>query len=201
MRSPSAFRSRLIGCLGSALALTAFADTPRAPDALEARIAEHARRHLLAEARQAGHAQPQVEVTAVLPRAQSPAATDCPRPLDIEVLDARHPGRMLLAAVCDGAERAQFVVRAQVSAPVVVAAAELESGRTLEAVDVKLERRALGGDTLADPGEVVGKTLRRAVRSGEPIERRWLHEPILVRRGDAVTIVARRSGVEAQVAG
>jgi flagella basal body P-ring formation protein FlgA len=39
------------------------------------------------------------------------------------------------------------------------------------------------------------------LRSGQLINRRWLIEPVLVKRGANVTIVARNAGVSVQVAG
>jgi flagella basal body P-ring formation protein FlgA len=46
-----------------------------------------------------------------------------------------------------------------------------------------------------------GQASSRALRSGQPLQPRWLLAPILVRRGESVVILARTGGVEVQAAG
>jgi len=111
---------------------------------------------------------------------------------------------MRFAASCaEPAWRAEFVVRATISAEVVTAARDLRAGEVIDATAVTLERRDLvaPAEAISDPALVVGKTSRRVLRSGQLVSRRWLVEPLLVRRGADVTILARDVGVEVRVAG
>ncbi|NLG75751.1 MAG: flagellar basal body P-ring formation protein FlgA [Xanthomonadaceae bacterium] len=111
---------------------------------------------------------------------------------------------MRFEASCEDPEwRSEFVVRAAISAEVVTAARSLRAGDVIDASSLALERREVTApeDAISDPALVAGKTSRRALRSGQPVSRRWLIEPLLVRRGTNVAIVARNTGVEVQVAG
>ncbi len=52
---------------------------------------------------------------------------------------------------------------------------------------------------LSDIEAVAGKASQRPLHRGQLIDSRWLIEPILVKRGATVSIVARNVGVEVQV--
>lgn len=108
---------------------------------------------------------------------------------------------MRFAVTCNG-EKRQVVVRATIAADVVVAAHDLRAGTPIDASALKLERR----DVTATPGavanidDVAGKSSRRALRTGQLVDRRWLNESVLVKRNSRVTIIARNAGVEVHVA-
>lgn len=108
---------------------------------------------------------------------------------------------MRFAAICNG-EKREVVVRATIAADVVVLVHDSKAGVPFDAAAVKLEHR----DVTTTPGaigsidDVVGKSSRRALRAGQLVDRRWLNEPVLVKRNSKVTIVARNAGVEVHVA-
>jgi flagella basal body P-ring formation protein FlgA len=170
------------------------------PPSVSSRVERAAREHLLAYARQAGLSDPSVDVT-LLPRG-TPSA--CSQEIDIEAVDTRHVARMRFAAVCkaEPAWRTEFVVRGAIKAAVVVAAADLEANRPIDPERVTLARRdvANASDAFTAPTQVAGKTPRRAIRSGQVVSKRLLVEPILVKRGARVNVIARKVGVEVHVA-
>ena len=94
-------------------------------------------------------------------------------------------------------------MRAEVSALVVVAAAPVQANRVIAEAEVVQERRTLADmdDALPSPEAVVGQASTRALRTGQVVSPRWLAQPLVLKRGDSVTIVARNEGVEVQVAG
>ncbi|WP_229218108.1 flagellar basal body P-ring formation chaperone FlgA [Rugamonas apoptosis] len=165
-------------------------------------VQQAARSHVLAQAASAGLAEPQAEVTVL--RGSRPLAA-CGRAVTVEAVDARMPARMRFAAVCPGADgwRYEFVVRAQVSAPVVVSATEVPAGKVLTDEDVLLERHELSSltDVVATPRAVLGMSGKRTLRAGEVLRMALLAAPTVVKRGDAVTIVARRDQIEVSMAG
>ncbi len=123
----------------------------------------------------------------------------------MQAVDTRSFARMRFAGVCsaDPGWRAEFVVRAVISAQVVVTASTVRAGSAIGAGDVLIQRRDVSviPDAVSDIDEVVGKAATRTLSSGVVISKRWLLEPLLVKRGDAVTIVARHTGVEVEVQG
>jgi flagellar basal body P-ring formation protein FlgA len=180
------------------MAATVHAATPAAS---EARVVQIAREHLLEHARSAGWAGATVEV---VPSPREPLR-DCARPIEVESIDTRHLTRMRFAAVCNGepAWRAEVIVRGSITAEVVVAAADMKASRPIAAEQLEVARRDVSNapDALSDPALAVGKSSRRALSEGQIVRGRWLSEPMLVKRGAAVSIIARHTGVEVHVAG
>ncbi len=170
------------------------------PAGIEAEVERAARTHLIDLVTTAGLRKPSVELTVLAREAVNP----CTANAQIEPIDTRSVTRMRFEASCEDPEwRSEFVVRAAISAEVVTAARSLRAGDVIDASSLALERREVTApeDAISDPALVAGKTSRRALRSGQPVSRRWLIEPLLVRRGTNVAIVARNTGVEVQVAG
>lgn len=170
------------------------------PDAIKAAVERAARTYLDAVAVSAGLRESSAELT-LLPRE---SVNPCLADARIEAIDTRSVNRMRFAAICDDpAWRVEFVVRAVLRAEVVTAARDLRAGEVLDATALALERRQITApaDVISDPVLAAGMTSRRALRKGQPLDRRWLIEPLLVTRGAAVTIVARNAGVSVEVAG
>jgi flagella basal body P-ring formation protein FlgA len=195
-------KSRLVSCAAVVVLACgldpAAASADRTADAVEA-----AARHTLAEqAERAGLVEPVFDVAVVK---TGPALPTCAGTLAVDDVDTRSPSRMRFAAVCSGAAgwRQEIVVRAAVSARVLVAAADVPANRPLRDDDVTLERRDVTAarDTLSDPQAVAGLASRRALRQGDLLHRATLVAPTLVKRGDAVRIVAREGGIEVTVPG
>jgi len=164
--------------------------------ALESSVERVAREHVHRYAESIGWVQPQLKL-----KLTTGNLGGCPADARIETIDVRQPSRMRFAVTCNG-EKRQVVVRATIAADVVVAAHDLRAGTPIDASALKLERR----DVTATPGavanidDVAGKSSRRALRTGQLVDRRWLNESVLVKRNARVTIIARNAGVEVHVA-
>jgi flagella basal body P-ring formation protein FlgA len=171
---------------------------------VEAQIEHAAHEHLLALAGRAGLLRPDVKIN-VVSDGRRAATGSCPHDIEVQTLDTRSIARMRFVAICSATPgwRTEFVVRGAVSAEVVVAASAVTAGRTIGADDVLIERRDVSAipDALSDIKQVVGKVSTRTLISRTIIGKRWLAEPLLVKRGDGVDIIARREGVEVQVKG
>lgn len=95
---------------------------------------------------------------------------------------------------------ARFAVRAQVTLPpaVVVATRALPRGTIVNASDVRTQRDApldTQAECFGTIEEVVGRQTTRMIAVGKAIEREWVRAPLLVRRGEIVTVLARASGI------
>ncbi|RFP08758.1 flagella basal body P-ring formation protein FlgA [Duganella sp. BJB488] len=196
----TALRAMLLFCtsFSAAFSATGPIGAEQVPLAVEAA----ARAHVQRWADSSGLVEPKFELTVV--RGSRPLAA-CSQAVTVEALDTRLPSRMRFAAVCAGADgwRYEFVVRAQVSARIAIMASDVPSGKILTDEDVLLERHDISGlaDSVSDPQDVVGLAGRRALRSGEVLRMALLSAPTLVKRGDAVRIVARREQIEVSMAG
>ena len=88
--------------------------------------------------------------------------------------------------------------------PVVVAGRLIRRGETMAPADLLLQERPIGNLTdgyYADCGEVVGARASRTIGAGEVLSRRAALPAAAVRRGAAVLLVARGSGIEATTEG
>ena len=88
-------------------------------------------------------------------------------------------------------------------APVAVAALDLSRGLTLTERDINFVEMDLA--RVRNPAfsaeELVGKVLRRTVRLGDVLDRSFVEEPSLVRRGEVVTIIAKRGALQLNATG
>jgi len=148
-----------------------------------------------------GLTEPQIEVAVVAAR-PTPA---CSQPVAVEAADTRSPQRMRYVARCPDTPgwRYDYVVRARVSAMVAIAAAPVAANEALTDAQVTIERRDISNiaDPISNPADAVGQMSRRMLRPGDILRSGQLSSPVLVKRGDAVTMVARRDGIEVSMAG
>lgn len=165
-------------------------------------VEQTAREALQRQAEGNGLVEPQFELAAVR---SSRVLPPCPSPVSVGVLDARQASRIRLVASCpgEGGWKYEFVVRAKVTARVAVMAADVASGKAVDAADVALERRdvSLVADTVSDLALLEGMAARRSLRSGELLRQNMLTAQLLVKRGEAVRIVARNEQIEVSMAG
>jgi flagella basal body P-ring formation protein FlgA len=94
----------------------------------------------------------------------------------------------------------RFSLDAQVeTAPAVVAAASaLPRGTVIRAADVTLWQGASGdrqSGTFTSISEVIGKETTRTIPKGKVLQQDSVRWPLLVRRGDVVTVYARSPGI------
>jgi flagella basal body P-ring formation protein FlgA len=191
---------RMATLIASSLALfSAFAQAGQAP--LVTQIEGAARAELERQLSASGLTEPQFELAVVNPRAAPPCSQD----LAIEPVDTRFPQRMRFVARCPDTPgwRYEYAVRAHVTAMVAVAGAPVAANDTLTDAQVTIERRDISNivDPVAAPQDAVGKMSRRMLRPGDILRSGQLSTPILVKRGDAVTMVARLQGIEVSTAG
>ncbi|NMM79788.1 flagella basal body P-ring formation protein FlgA [Acidovorax sp. SRB_14] len=136
---------------------------------------------------------------------RTPAPAPCPQAIAVDAVETRYLSRMRFTAACPGPSGWQrdWIVRAEVSALVVVAAVDLPANRLLAEADVAQERRKLTDmdDSLPALDAAIGQASTRALRAGQVVQPRFLAQPLLVKRGDSVNIVARSGPVVVQVAG
>jgi flagella basal body P-ring formation protein FlgA len=148
-----------------------------------------------------GLTEPQIEVAVVAARPTPP----CSQSVVVEAADTRSPQRMRYVARCPDTPgwRYDYVVRAHVSAMVAIAAAPVAANEALTDAQVTIERRDISNiaDPISNPADAVGQMSRRMLRPGDILRSGQLSSPVLVKRGDAVTMVARRDGIEVSMAG
>lgn len=172
------------------------------PATAEAQVLDAVRELLAERAANEGWVEPQYTLQLQRVRDGWPP---CRQPLVIEPVDTRLLARLRMAVRCPAPEgwEQTVAVRASVTARVAVAAAQVPAGRALEDADLAVERRDITTlrDAVSDPAEAVGQSSRRPLRSGDVVRSAWLAAPVLVRRGDAVRIVAQRDGITVTVAG
>ncbi len=168
----------------------------------DALVERAARDELHTQAEQAGLLDPSIRVE-VRPRPGKSTPASCRRPVEIQAVDTRFVTRMRFTATCSDAPgwHSEYIVHGSVEADVVVAATDVAAGRPIAAEQLVRARHDASGTAgaLSDMEAIVGKASQRPLHRGQLIDRRWLIEPILVRRGATVSIVARNVGVEVQV--
>lgn len=123
-------------------------------------------------------------------------------PSDPQILNSR---RFTFIFRVDGRVERNLSYRAELEAlaPVAVAAMDLARGVEITERDINFVSMDLA--RLRNPAfsaeELVGKVLRRTVRMGDVFDRNFVEEPSLVKRGEVVTIVARRGGMQLSATG
>lgn len=114
-------------------------------------------------------------------------------PSDPSVLKSR---RFTLIFRINGRVEKNIAVRGAVEAlaPVVVAARNMRRGEIVKARDIIIARVDLAdfGNLFFSPENVVGKEVKRLIRRGRPFDHAVLEAPPVIRRGELVTIAARK---------
>lgn len=96
------------------------------------------------------------------------------------------------------------LVQANVFLPVVHAARVIERGQTIASEQLQLQEVNIGKTSRGfynSLDEVVGQGAKRRVRAGQLIAPNLLAAPLLIRRGQQVTIVASQDGISASATG
>lgn len=122
--------------------------------------------------------------------------------LPLSAVPAR-PGTVEIACSAP-AWRLYVPVRVRRSVPVLVARRVIAPNTAIGPDDVGVELRQVAGLTapgLGDPASAVGRLARRMLTPGTVVTARDLAEPPVLRRGDAVTLIARGERIEVRVEG
>lgn len=106
---------------------------------------------------------------------------------------------------CDSAGWRLFVpVRVRREQPVLVLTQSIAAGTVVSEPMIAVEVRdvtRLSGGSLSDPTQLAGRVARRALMAGSVLSPQDLISPRTIRRGDAVTVIARSGGIEVRTVG
>jgi flagella basal body P-ring formation protein FlgA len=186
--------------VGSSLMLFSALAQAAAPS-IPMQIEQAARAELERQMTASGLTEPQFEIAVVTARPAPP----CSQQVAVEPLDTRSPQRMRFVARCPDTPgwRYEYAVRARVTAMVAIAAAPVAANEALTDAQVTIERRDISNiaDPISNPADAVGQMSRRMLRPGDILRSGQLSNPVLVKRGDAVMMVARREGIEVSMTG
>ncbi|WP_434031231.1 flagellar basal body P-ring formation chaperone FlgA [[Pseudomonas] boreopolis] len=119
-------------------------------------------------------------------------------------LQAQPTGSNTVEVACPGGWRLFVPVKVRRNQDVLVLNRGIAAGETIGLADIGIEKRdaaRIAGAVLADPAEAVGKVARRVLQAGTLLSAGDLVSPRLVRRGDTVELVSRRSGLEVRMRG
>lgn len=181
------------------LAGSVLADTPAQ---IAAKVEDAARAQLVTQAERAGWREPHWQLTLVPGAQPLPACDDA---VTVDTTETRQAARMRFTVRCDAASawRRDVVVRAEVSAMVVVAQAAVPARQAIPADALGFARRSVvaAPDLLHTLDGVAGASSKRALRAGDALRQSWIVVQRLVKRGDVVRIVAQREQVEVSVNG
>ncbi len=151
----------------------------------------------LAECRFAGASSVKIH-----PVGTPPAISETVRRLGRVELESTRVGRQTFD-VSSGSENGEVraSASAQVTTPtmVVTAIRPIRRGDIVQAADLQLlpaADHANVRDLIHRVEEVVGKEANRPIAAGQPVDVRAIRLPLLVRRGELVTVVARAAGVQ-----
>ncbi len=118
----------------------------------------------------------------------------------------RKIGNLSIGVRCKGIKTWTIYVPVRIGVldKVVVASRALPQGHVIVASDIQLETRdlsTLSGGYLLKPREVMGQSLRRPVIIGAVITPTSVKPTRAIRRGEKVTILASRKGIEVRMSG
>lgn len=124
----------------------------------------------------------------------------CDKPLTPETNPARRSSRLTVKVSCHGRQPWSVYVPVTIRAEteVLVANEHLPRGHILAASDLSLEVRLLKSRDrgfMHDPELAVGKALKRPASYGDTIMRHNLIRPLVVKRGDQVTLEASTGSI------
>lgn len=132
---------------------------------------------------------------------------DCPQPPALSVREQPNLGSRLNVQVsCNAGLGWNLYVPVDIAVytPVVATSGPLPRGATLTAADIQLvetDVTRLNGQYLTRPQDAVGLSLKRQLAAATPITGEVLAQPVLVKRGEAVTITAASGGLSVKMPG
>lgn len=157
-------------------------------------LAQRVEAFLMEQARDLGR---DISITVHQGSVRLPACQD-PQPF-LTNPDQRMYGRVSVGLRCGEDNRQVRYVQADVSVLVdhVVTARDIEAGATISASDLKMEEarlERLPRHALLAFDEAIGLTAARPLRADTTLQTHFLRRPVLVARGDRVTVTARGPG-------
>ena len=131
---------------------------------------------------------------------------DCPQPLTTELKSLQSVGKINIRVSCQKTAIWSLYVPAEISLyqPIVVAVAPVAKGITLLAHHLQLRNKDTGklsGSYFTSTDKVIGMETKRPLRADGPIIANYLQMPIVINKGDAVSISAKTHGLTVKMPG
>lgn len=147
---------------------------------------------------------PEIQVNRLDPRLR---LTACDTPLNVALENPAHPiGRLSIRIQCDSNTPWTVFMPAQVRLfrEVIVATRPLQRQALIAETDIALAERdvgLLGQGYLTQPEQAIGQVLNRALITDQILSPNALQQPVLIRKGDHVTINALKGGINVRMPG
>ncbi|PIE37521.1 MAG: flagella basal body P-ring formation protein FlgA [Gammaproteobacteria bacterium] len=117
----------------------------------------------------------------------------------------RHSGNVSIGVRCTGAKRWKIYLQARISVfeEVAVLALDVARGEVLREDMIRMERQSMhtGNPGIDRPEALIGHRFRNAARAGQLLNARQLEAPLLVDRGETVTLLSGSGGIEVRMHG
>ncbi|MBF0469893.1 MAG: flagellar basal body P-ring formation protein FlgA [Gammaproteobacteria bacterium] len=115
-------------------------------------------------------------------------------------------GMITVGVKCEGGKPWSVYVRSTIVRyqEVIVATRNLSRGEIVSAADLQLQRRdtaLLRGGFFTLPAAAIGQEVKRTVRADTVISHNMLQPPLVIKKGDRVTISAQTTGVKVTMTG
>lgn len=193
--------------LAAPLLATARPALPGARQQINAQVIEEAEKAIADLAQRAGWRDYRYTLNVLMPGnvATLPA---CSQPLRFSAapLQLKTLARQNYRVACRSGTpwQSAVTVKADIYLPVVMASREVARGEVVTPDALVMKRYNIGnlrGEPLLNREEATGLTAKRTLRPWKPILRTQLEQPLLVKRGQSVTIASRTGDIRAQTAG
>jgi len=131
----------------------------------------------------------------------------CPIGLEIKLMQAHvKPGKNTLNVNCTSDTPWRIFMRAQVKifSQLVVSKHPLNKGHLIQENDIKLVRRELSGRQsayLSSTEQAINYIVNRRVKAGDIISVNNLSKPLLIKKGESVSILAEKEGFQISMKG
>ena len=132
------------------------------------------------------------------------ALADCNQPIDVDDNSQKAGNRINLKVSCKGSTPWSIYVPVtlEVLRPVVVANRPIARGERIHSADLhmlKLDTAQLSGAYFSDINVIAGQEARRLINTDEVIYDHAVEPPIIVKRGESVTITAQAGGLSVRM--
>lgn len=145
--------------------------------------------------------QNQVQVQLHFAAARGAAQKRCTDRWHVGPIDVQQLARISVPLECLG-ERGSVVARVQLHGPVAHLVQDAPAQHRLRPQDITTRTAPIAhADRWLDSAQLPGQLLRKATAAHTPLDTRAVERPVLLRRGDAVQILAHGGGVSVRVAG
>lgn len=201
------FRILVSILLAAPLLVAAHPALATARQQINAQAAEEAGKSITALAQRAGWRDYRYTLNVLIP-GNVAALPACSQPLRFSgaPLQLKNLARQNYRVACRSGTpwKSTVTVKADVYLPVAMAAREIARGEVVTPDALVMKRyniSNLRGEPLLSREAATGLTAKRTLRPWKPILPAQLEQPLLVKRGQAVTIVSRTGDISAQTAG